>query len=224
MNKRNTISLMAGTLLLLTGCGGGGGTSSAATATGTAYYVDSAVEGVTAVCGGTTTITDASGAFTFEEGRECQLKIGEVLLRTVKNLDDGEVIIEDAIRTAQFLQTLDWDGNPDNGIKIIKETGEVLSQKGIYQIPDNDSDLVEIASSMKDSQIGYNGRYTSESEAEMHLEKTHREHENQPDQPHQPDQPDQPNQPDQPHQPQQPDQPNQPDQPHQPDQPNQPHR
>ena len=232
MNKTNTISLLAGTLLLLTGCGGGGTDSTGSTtARGTAFYVDSAVEGITAVCGNTTTVTDVNGAFVYEEGKKCQLKIGEVVLRTVENLYDGQVIIEDSIRTAQFLQTLDQDGNPDNGIKIVSQTAAVLSQIGINEVPDNDAVLADIEGSMAGAGIGYNGEYTSEQEAKEHVDQTYQEYNNgaqQPTQPAQPSQPQQPaqpqqSQPAQPSQPQQPTQPSQPQQPTQPSQPNYPH-
>jgi hypothetical protein len=223
MIKNSTISLMAGSILLLSGCGGGGGGStSSATARGTAFYVDAAVEGVTAVCGNTTTVTDANGAFIYEEGKKCQLKIGEIVLRTVENLYDGQVIIEDAIKTAQFLQTLDQDGNPDNGIKIIDQTAAVLSQIGVSEVPGSDAVLADIEGTMAGAGIGYNGTYTSEEEAQEHVNETYQQYNSGAEQPAQPNQPEQPSQPEQPAQPTQPQQPAQPSQPAQPQQPTQP--
>ena len=223
MYKNITISLLAGSLILLSGCGSSGSTTSGSTISrGTAFYVDAAVEGVTAVCGSTTTVTDADGAFVYEEGKKCQLKIGEIVLRTVDNLYDGQVIVEDSIQTAQFLQTLDQDGNPDNGIKIVSQTAEVLSQAGIHEVPKSDARLADTEETLKSAGIGYNGEYTSEQEAREHVNETYQKYYGEPEQPQQPTQPSQPQQPEQPSQPAQPQQPAQPTQPQHPAQPTQP--
>jgi len=222
-HKIITIGIYTSAFLLFSGCGSDNVTSSVAK--GTAFYVDSAVEGVTATCGGTTGVTGSDGSFTFEVEEECQFEVGNILLRQEGDLYENKVIIEDNIHTAQFLQTLDQDGNPDNGIKILEQTADVLSQIGLNKIPDNDAELIDVQWALENAGIDYQGRYTSAQEAQAHINKTYQEYHNQPDQPDQPqqqDQPNQPNQPNQPDQPQQPDQPNQPNQPNQPDQPQQP--
>jgi len=211
--------------LTMSGCGGGGGSSSASqqAATGTAFYVDSAVEGVTVTCGNTVSVTDENGMFTFEAGRECRFTIGGILLRVENELYQDKVIVEDSIKTAQFLQSMDSDGNPDNGIKIMNQTGDVMVQYGISQVPDNDEELADAVEAMESSASGYYGSYVGGQEAENHLEKTKSQYYGEePAQPQQPSSPQQPQQPQQPEQPQEPQQPSSPQKPQQPSSPQQP--
>ena len=60
--KTSILSLSASTILI--GCGGSNGSTN--TNTGTAYYLDSAVEGVSYKCGIKEGTTDKDGAFKFE--------------------------------------------------------------------------------------------------------------------------------------------------------------
>ena len=79
MNKNKImLSLVAGTLLLLNGCGSDSTSTgeTAPVAKGTAFYVDSAIEGVTVQCSASSSVTNSDGAFSYEAGSECQFKVG----------------------------------------------------------------------------------------------------------------------------------------------------
>ena len=93
----------------------------------TGYFVDSAVAGVDFVSGGQTGTTDSAGTFTYEEGKQLSLSVGGVSLGTAKpdenvtpvDLVSGGTSESDAVvNLARFLQTLDDDGDPTNGISI----------------------------------------------------------------------------------------------------------
>ena len=109
-----------------TGDGGtGDGGSSLVVKTG--YFADSAVAGVDFVSGGQSGTTDAAGTFTYEEGKQLSLSVGGVSLGTAMpdeyvtpvDLVSGGTSESDAVvNLARFLQTLDDDGDPTNGISI----------------------------------------------------------------------------------------------------------
>ena len=93
----------------------------------TGYFVDSAVAGVDFVSGGQTGTTDSAGTFTYEEGKTLSLSVGGVNLGTTNpdenitpvDLVSGGTSESDAVvNLARFLQTLDDDGDPTNGISI----------------------------------------------------------------------------------------------------------
>lgn len=126
--KLNTIALLPLTLALtacLSGGGGGGGGDSAAGKTG--RLIDSAVAGVsysTAQFSGT---TNADGEYLYQDGETVTFRIGDIVFPAVTAkgvltpLDlAGSTDINDpvVINIARLLQTLDEDGNPDNGIVI----------------------------------------------------------------------------------------------------------
>jgi len=132
---------------LIVGCGSGGGstgdinnnsgnsngvpsTNSNTTPTGTAYYKDSGVVGVNYKCGSQSGVTKEEGKFTFEKGADCEFSLADIPLRKIpkSELADNKVIVETDVNVAQLLQSLDVDGNPDNGIQITKEIVEAVKQ------------------------------------------------------------------------------------------------
>ncbi|WP_456450432.1 hypothetical protein [Hydrogenimonas sp.] len=134
--------------LLLTGCGGGGSSSSGtATVTGTAYYLDSGIEGVTYQCGSKSGVTGKDGSFTFEEGKDCSFYIGPIKIRTLATdeLYDGKKFVETDIAIASLLQMLDEDGNVSNGIKISKLTAARIEELNLTKAPEVYDDLVQMA-------------------------------------------------------------------------------
>jgi len=176
MNKNKiTLSFVSGALLLLSGCGSDstatGGTTPVAN--GTAFYVDSAIKGVTVECGATSSVTASDGAFIYEAEGECQFKVGSVLLRTEAGLTEGKIVFEDNVKTAQFLQTLDIDGNPENGIIIAAESTTVLADMGIITVPQSDAVLAELEEAMDLADIGYHGKYVTSAEAKAHMEQSY---------------------------------------------------
>ncbi|HIP59409.1 MAG TPA: hypothetical protein EYH01_03155, partial [Campylobacterales bacterium] len=72
--------MVLGGALLFTGCGGSGTT---AIETGVGYYEDSAVSGVSYVCGSKEGLTGENGSFTFEKGKGCVFTVNGIELREV---------------------------------------------------------------------------------------------------------------------------------------------
>jgi len=174
------VSIALASLLLLNSCDSLSG-DDGNVETGTAYYHN--IEGVKYDCGdapeGT---TDSSGKFTYEEGENCTLYIGDKELRQVSNrvLNDGAILVETNDANIQLLQTLDNDGNPYNGIKIVSGVADYFDiQEKIsdYLIPDILSDLITVnqatmatLSTALEVVGGYNGSSVSLDEARANLD------------------------------------------------------
>ena len=122
---------------LLGACGGGGSSSDTDNRATVAenenivikegVFLDSAVGGVEFVSGGQEGVTDENGTFLFEEGKTVRFSVGGVLIGesvaaeviTPVNLVEGEDLSNPAVvNIARFLQTLDEDGDPTNGISV----------------------------------------------------------------------------------------------------------
>ncbi len=167
--KFGILSLAASAALV--GCG----SSTATTNTAKAYYVDSAVEGVSYACGTQKGTTDTQGAFIFEKGKSCQFYIGDILLKEIpaSDLQEGKKIIEDDPKIASFLQTLDHDGDAENGIQIKKEVVNTLKTNSIKELPKNETQLIDIWSTLK-QQSSYKGRLIDKENAMIHVAQTKR--------------------------------------------------
>jgi len=187
MKKRVLLNGMAIiTVLSLVGCGGGG---SGGSTTATGYYVDSAIEGVEYTCGGHTGITDASGAFHFEQGSSCQFSLGDIVLRhtNAEELSNNIKIVEDNIDVARFLQSIDKDGNAENGIQIPKTVKDILKANNIKHVPNDDTTLVQIVSELEQQDAEFHGRVKTHAEAEHHVNQTKEEIKKEHDAEHQDD-------------------------------------
>ena len=190
MNRNKiVVSLVSGVLLLLSGCGSDSTGGTTPVSQSTAFYVDSAIEGVTVDCGASSSVTASDGAFSFNTGAECHFKVGNVLLRTEGGVSNGQIVFEDNVRTAQFLQILDMDGNPDNGIHIATQTAEVLAEMGVSSVPQSDVVLAEVEEAMDIANIGYHGKFVTDAEAKAHMEKSYENYFGQPLYPDMPNSP-----------------------------------
>lgn len=113
---------------LLTSCGGGSAEPAADASLPSGVFIDSAVAGLTYVSGTTTGTTDSTGRFEYQTGETVTFSIGGVTLGTVNpkgvitpvDLVPGATDETNATVTniARFLQTIDDDGDPSNGITI----------------------------------------------------------------------------------------------------------
>jgi len=181
MKKNITLSMIATVALVsLVGCGDSNNTTTGwynASKSGTGYYVDAPVKGLKYVCGKYSGITDADGKFTFEKGKPCTFKIGEIEIDEVeptKLKDEAKIVVED-VQTAQFLQSLD---DPSDGtITITPQIVEVLEEQNIESVPEEDKDLQELVktieeSAKEDENFTFTGGYVTETEATEHLEGT----------------------------------------------------
>ncbi len=143
--------------------------------TSQAFYVDSAVEGVTASCRSTTSLTDINGGFTYEVGQGCSFWLGNILLREEGGITQGEMVLEDVIEVAQFLQSLDNDNSVDNGITITPEVTNTLVDENITTVPQTQEELEYIITLLKDADIGFGGDIVSKEDAQNHINQTQRE-------------------------------------------------
>ena len=132
--------LVSGGVVAIASSGGSsGGSSSSSDTTQIGQLVDSAVSGVAYYINGSANpagYTDANGYFTYKAGDIVTFQVGNVILKA--NYDtktipsDKKVTLQDllgvdrnktgdaqVVKLAQFLQTLDADGNADNGIQIV---------------------------------------------------------------------------------------------------------
>jgi len=159
--------------LLLVGCGGSSDESTVNNTTGTGYYVDSAVAGVTYSCGTQNGETGIKGEFTFDKNQNCTFKLGTLMLREVNasTLQDGLTILEDNAHVARLLQTLDKDGNASNGIEVSPSAKELT----LTEIPTDDALLESIRTDISTKDDDYKGRVVSVSETQTHLAQTREE-------------------------------------------------
>ncbi len=167
-----TTSVVMGAMFTLIGCGGGSDSESTP-AIGTAFYIDSAVSGVNYTCGAQEGITGADGSFTFEVGASCTFYLGDIELRGVdaELLVDGESVYETNVKIARILQSLDSDGNPDNGITIDPVTVQALADEGITSLPTTGAEMDEMLQVIEDN----GGTYVSEDDAQAHLDQVEEE-------------------------------------------------
>ncbi len=144
IDKRLSGALMfAAPLLLLSACGGGGGSGAASNqpppppapaAIQSGVFKDINVSGLTFSSGGESGTTDAAGRFTCETGADVSFDIGSVALGSASCstlvsppalVTSGRFEDPEAINIARFLQLLDVDGSPQNGITISSGIQEV---------------------------------------------------------------------------------------------------
>ena len=120
--------------------------------------------------------TNADGSFSYEDGQTCTFSVGGVILRKVNTsgLEDG-IVFEDNIQTAQFLQTLDIDGDPSNGIQIDSSISSTIASDSTdmnHSVPQGEERLAEIVDKLQDRVHEYQGHLVTEEEAKSHLEET----------------------------------------------------
>jgi hypothetical protein len=173
MKRVNIIGLSILSSIILAGCGGGGSSGTV----GTGYYVDSAVAGVEYHCGSQNGVTASDGSFNYISGDGCRFSVADVTLREVpaNELDNGKYILEDNIEVARFLQSLDNDGNPDNGIQIDKDVVKALKKTLKERRVPKDAELEEVVAQLHNEVPHYNGHVKDKSEVEHHLNRTKQE-------------------------------------------------
>jgi hypothetical protein len=125
------------TTLILVACGGGGG-GGGSPAVATGQFTDSPVKGLQYRTASQSGETNANGEFKYLPGETVTFFVGDITLgaalgavkvtpfdlagitppASVPNSGQSTVAFDQAINLAVFLQTLDADGNPANGIEI----------------------------------------------------------------------------------------------------------
>ncbi len=141
--------------IALSACGGSGGSSSSAPdpvdpppttnppQSATGIFLDSAVEGLSYSSGALSGFTDVDGRFEYEVNNTVIFSIGSIAIGAALGADtitpielvDGaeDETDDEVVNILRFLQTLDNDANPDNGIQItsIMRDSAVDSTKNI---------------------------------------------------------------------------------------------
>jgi hypothetical protein len=135
--------------LLLNGCGGdsGGGDDDDAgddevsSQSQQGVFIDAPVAGISYETGGEIRITDEDGRFNYGPGVEVAFLIGGIQLGTAEGnnvITPIDLVAEanDAdhptvINILRFIQTLDDDGNPDNGITITEVVRDMAGGRSV---------------------------------------------------------------------------------------------
>lgn len=190
MTKRMILSTVTiGAIFSILGCGGGSNTSANSnnsnnndngqTTTGKAYYIDAAVSGVDYKCGTQEGLTATDGGFTFDVGSGCTLSLGDIALKTIDKtlLVNNVKILEDNVKTAALLQSLDIDGDASNGITITPEVVEAMatalnSNGGDGTLPKTAGELTALVATLQTAVPNYQGEAVSEADAQTHLDET----------------------------------------------------
>lgn len=138
--------LIALCFLALTACGGGDSDNGANTGTGSAavkegLFLDSAVAGLYYISGNQSGFTDNKGKFVYEVNVPVQFSIGGIVIgeATAKPVMTPLDLVEEAsneldptvTNIVRFLQTLDNDANPDNGITITEPVRTFAAGKSL---------------------------------------------------------------------------------------------
>jgi len=128
MKTQLLLPVIISSFLLLSACSSGGGNSPDNNATQSGVFIDSPVEGLSYASATLNGTTDADGIFSYETNETVTFSIGDITLGSTSgaavitpvDMVSGATSETDPVVTniARFLQTLDDDGNPDNGIII----------------------------------------------------------------------------------------------------------
>ena len=174
-------------------CGSSGGGAGSPTVK-KGVFLDSAVEGLKYESGGQSGITDVNGTFSYEEGQSIRFSLGGIVIgeAVAQSVMTPVELVEGAkdethpivVNIGRFLQSLDDDGDPTNGIKISQnirtlaegqifnfgvseadfETEAFFSAVGIVQIPSVVSVQSHLRQTLFSSLVGsYAGTYSGTS-------------------------------------------------------------
>lgn len=160
----------------LAACGGGSSPGASVGPTQVATFIDSPVEGLTFRSATRSGLTDRNGNFPYTPGETVTFSIGNIVLGSMKPSGDkvtplqlvpGAANATEArvTRILRTLQSLDSDGNPENGIQITTWAREIASLKTKIRLDDNSITDAEVKQRLP------SGDYTrSEEDARKHFE------------------------------------------------------
>jgi hypothetical protein len=155
-NVLGLLTIMCSLILVVVGCGGGGGSTGGPVLTN-GVFVDSPVEGLDYETGSEFGLTGLSGGFNYREGEMITFSIGDVILGqaagkymlTPIDLVQGAADETDSTVTniCRLLQSLDQDGNLQNGIQITAQIRAEMDGRAIdFSLSisqfENDPDIV----------------------------------------------------------------------------------
>jgi len=173
---------------------GGGGTSGT-TASRSGFFIDSAVSGVSYYGDKDSSgITDSTGKFYFKDGERETFKIGKIILghvdmtsapnktvvtpidlvngKTKGTYDSSDYSNPKVTKMASFLQSLDKDHDPTNGIDIDTSTAEALDSPDTseFDMSQKEMDTSEFDDYMKKAGVN-SSDYVNTSAAESEFKK-----------------------------------------------------
>ncbi|MBF0350201.1 MAG: hypothetical protein HQM11_04180, partial [SAR324 cluster bacterium] len=105
----------------------------------TGLFLDAAVSGINFEADPFSGITDSAGTFRFLEGDPVKFYIGNIVIgegpgksevTPVDLVENGSSTHPAVINIARFLQTMDADGDPTNGITVSTETAQAIVSNG----------------------------------------------------------------------------------------------
>lgn len=154
---------------LLSGCGGSSSSSDPSNPSdnsATGVLLDSPVVNIDFQTASQSGSTNNSGEFSFQPGEEITFSIGDITLPSVTaselvtplDMSDQKDLDVRVVNVLRFLQTLDEDGDPDNGLTITesaKNAGAGLSIDFDKTVTDfeNDQNVVNLVNSEGASQL-----------------------------------------------------------------------
>lgn len=186
MSKKNlflksvlAVSITAG----LAACGGGGSSSDSTTTqdTETGNFVDSPVQGLRYFTSSGTGVTTAQGKFEYQDGDEIFFLIGNTVigqseagpLLTPLDVAGDAANADKSTNILRFLQTLDENGNPSDGIVIPENVAVLAGVQGNEVKFDLPAEEFELQTSVRGlvSESGKDGLVTADA-ALNHFETT----------------------------------------------------
>ncbi len=138
MKKYEKLACAAATVALAIACGGGGDGGGTPTTPQTGVFQDREVAGLSYSTPTQSGVTNAQGEFQYMAGETVTFKVGDVEIGS--SVGAAEVTPVDLVSTAStsadaqvqnilvFLQSLDADGNADNGIDVTTESGNFVDK------------------------------------------------------------------------------------------------
>jgi hypothetical protein len=133
------------TSVVLSGCGGSNGSgddsSGSTNTTAQGRFIDAPVQGLSYTSGNISGVTDSNGTFTYEVGSTVVFRVSNIELGSVMG---GETITpldlvpnaadetdDTVVNILRFLQSLDTDGDPANGVTISATVQNTLTNETI---------------------------------------------------------------------------------------------
>lgn len=176
MNRR---VMAAAVSLALAACGGGGGGGGGSPTSLVGTLVDAPVAGVEFESASGKGITDSGGNFIYRDGETVSFRIGALALGAAKPQDRrvsplelvGTANTSDArvIRMLRTLQSLDSDGDPENGIQISEAVRQTLARHDRLDLTSAATTDLQVTALIGEYKV-------SENEAREHFERHRGDH------------------------------------------------